>query len=59
MRLLKLRLRRRRDATAGAPTAVPATKPLHGLACQCWVCGYTILLPTYSLVRPYTQRLST
>lgn len=58
MRLPKLRRRSRRDTTTGVSTAGAAAKPLHGHACGCWLCGYTILLPTYSFVRPYTQRMS-
>lgn len=50
--------RRDRAVRCTQPSATPPAKPLHGAACQCWLCGYTVLLPTYSLVRPFTQRMS-
>lgn len=50
--------RRDRVASDTQHRIVPAAKLLHGVACQCWLCGYTVLLPTYSLVRPFTQRLN-
>jgi hypothetical protein len=57
---LACRQRRPRKAKGQGPQqpTTPDATPLHGRACLCWVCGYTRLLPTYPLSRPFTQRLS-
>lgn len=32
--------------------------PFHGIACRCWACGFTGLIDTLPLDRPYTRQVS-
>ena len=52
-RLSNLR-RRRSPCIVPEPASEPGRSGLHGYDCVCALCGWTDLLPTYSLARPYT-----